>query len=142
MDIFQLQQHVKSPTRVTPLTKTLIDLIFTQMGDNKTLEAGVIRLGISDHDLVYLCRKISLPKQSPKIVCSRQFKNYNVENFRNDLREIINPTFLTNDPNLLWNDWKTKFLEIADEHAPIRQRRVKSLTNCPFHRCSSSLGRL
>lgn len=31
----------------TPLTKTVTDLTFTKMGDNKTLEAGVIRLGIS-----------------------------------------------------------------------------------------------
>ena len=32
----------------------------------------------------------------------------------------------SNDPNELWSDFKTKFLTIADKHAPIKQRRVKS----------------
>jgi hypothetical protein len=40
-----------------------------------TLETGVIPLGISDHNLVYICRKISLPKELPKIVLSRQYKS-------------------------------------------------------------------
>ncbi len=30
------------------------------------------------------------------------------------------------DPNALWNDFKNKFLSVADKHAPIRQLRVKS----------------
>ena len=33
MDIFQLQQHIKTPTRITPTTSTLIDVIFTYIGD-------------------------------------------------------------------------------------------------------------
>ena len=85
MNIFQLQQHIKIPTRVTPITSSLIDVIFTYMGDNKTLETGVIPLGISDHNLVYICRKISLPKELPKIVLSRQYKRYNVNAFNHDL---------------------------------------------------------
>jgi hypothetical protein len=35
-------------------------------------------------------------------------------------------TPISNYPNALWNDFKTKFLSVADKHAPIRQRRVKS----------------
>jgi hypothetical protein len=26
---------------------------------------------------------------------------------------------ISNDPNALWNDFKTKFLSVADKHAPI-----------------------
>ena len=54
IDIFQLQQHIQSPTRTTHTTSSLIDIILTYSGDSKTLEAGVIQLGISDHSLVYL----------------------------------------------------------------------------------------
>ena len=125
MDIYQLQQHIQSPTRITSLTQTLIDVIFTQIGDNKTLDSGVIELGISDHSLVYLCRKVSLPKEAPKFVFSRQFKHYNANRFREDLNEVINLHTTSNDPNLLWSNWKTMFLNIAEKHAPIRQRRVK-----------------
>jgi endonuclease/exonuclease/phosphatase family metal-dependent hydrolase len=58
LDIYQLQQHIDKPTRTTDSTKTLIDIIITKSDDNKTSDSGVIALGISDHDLVYICRKI------------------------------------------------------------------------------------
>ena len=74
MDIFQLQQHIQTPTRITPTTSSLIDVIITQIGDSKTLETGAIQLGISDHSLVYLCRKISIPKEPPRIIFTRQLK--------------------------------------------------------------------
>ena len=40
MDIFQLQQHIQTPTRITPTTSSLIDVIINQIGDSKTLETG------------------------------------------------------------------------------------------------------
>ena len=58
IDIFQLQQHIQNPTRTTYNSSSLIDLILTHIDDDKTLEAGVVDLGISDHSLVYICRKI------------------------------------------------------------------------------------
>ena len=118
-----------SPTRITNTTASLLDVILTYCGDDKILDTGVIHLGISDHSLVYLCRKLSIPKAPPKTVLIRHYKNYDVNKFNNDLREIfslpLDPAIL-NDPNALWNDFKTKFLSVADKHAPIRQRRVRS----------------
>ena len=79
-------------------------------------------------NLVYLCRRVSIPKQTPKIVFTRQFKNYNADHFRHDISETLNfnTNTVSNDPNLLWQEWKTKFLEIADWHAPVKQRRIRS----------------
>ena len=45
--IYLLKQHIKSPTRVTLNSQTLI-------------EVGVVELGISDHNLVYICCKVSV----------------------------------------------------------------------------------
>ena len=59
--------------------------------------------------------------------------------FNYDLNAILNSYRITsNDPNELWRDFKTKFLRMADKHAPIKQRRVKSeckqwLTNLIKH---------
>ena len=119
MDMFQLRQHIQTPTRTNIKTSTLIDVIFTRIDDDKITNAGVIDLGISDHSLVYVCRKVSIPKEPPKIVYTRQFKNYQINNFKQDLVDCINSHITTNDPNLLWNDFKTKFLNIAKKHAPI-----------------------
>ena len=85
IDIFQLQQHIQTPTRTTYNSSSLMDLILTRIDDDKILKAGVVDLGISDHSLVYICRKISIPKEPPKIVLSRQFKNYSSYQFKEEL---------------------------------------------------------
>ena len=125
-DLYLLKQHIQSPTRVTARSQSLIDVIITSIDDNKIIYSGVLELSISDHRLVHICHKVSVPKVSPKIIFSRQFKSFNVNQFKEDLRDNINTNIVTNDPNILWNDWKTKFLTIAEKHAPMRQRRVKS----------------
>ena len=33
--------------------------------------------------------------------------------------------FFTDDPNTLWNSWKSKFLDVVEKHAPLRTRRVR-----------------
>jgi hypothetical protein len=38
-----------SPTRITPTTKTLINVIITKESDIKIIDSGVIYVGISDH---------------------------------------------------------------------------------------------
>ena len=59
MDVYQSKQLIKKPTRVTAKTRTLIDVIITQLGNTSVTASGVTHLGISDHSLVYTCRKIS-----------------------------------------------------------------------------------
>ena len=113
------------PTRITHNSSSLIDLILTRIGDDKILEAGHVDLGISDHSLVYLCRKISIPKKPPKIVISRQFKNYNAHQFKEELRHYTSSYLTSNDPNVLWNEFRNIFLTVADKYAPVRQRRIK-----------------
>jgi hypothetical protein len=87
--IYQLQQHIKTSTRATPSTKTLLDIIITKSDDTKISESGVIELGISDHSMVYICRKVSVPRQKPKIVETRQCKNFNTVQFQNDFEKAL-----------------------------------------------------
>ena len=100
--------------------------MITKVEDTKTIDSGVIDLGISDHNLVYICRKVSIPKQPPKIVETRQFKNFNTAAFQHDLQETFKTYSFTAEPNTAWNEWKTIFLDVANTHAPIKTRRVKS----------------
>ena len=89
LDMYQLQQHIKNPTRTTSNTKTLIDLTITKVEDSKIIDTGVIGLGISDHNLVCICRKVSVPKQGCKTFKARQFKNCNASAFQMDLSEAL-----------------------------------------------------
>jgi integrase len=115
------------PTRATPSTKTLLDIIITKSDDTKISESGVIELGISDHSMVYICRKVSVPRQKPKIVETRQFKNFNTVQFQNDLEQVLRGFTYNYDPSIAWNKWKSIFLRVVvDIHAPCCIRKVKS----------------
>ena len=107
-EMYGLKQLIDEPTRITPSTSTLIDLIFTSHQDN-VICSGVSHVGISDHSLVYVYRKISIPAPSKGInlINYRQFKHFNSTNFRNDI--LAQPwddikTFY--DPNDMWKKWK------------------------------------
>ena len=126
VNLFQLTQIITEPTRVTANTETLIDLFLTNKPENIS-NSGVVHLGISDHSLIYGCRKISFCKNPPKLVESRNFKYYKSSEFKNDLTEILsNWDWRTDDPNVLWNQFRDRFNQVAEMHAPIRIRRVRS----------------
>ena len=131
INAYQLKQLIKEPTRVTANTRTLIDVIITQLGNTNVTASGVVHIGISDHSLVYTCRKISTQKGKPKIVEIRQFKNFNRQAFERDLNQAFagSNVYHHNDPNEIWKVWKTIFLAIADKHAPLRHRKVRSNYN-------------
>ena len=125
---FQFEQLINEPTRITSTTKTLIDLAFTNKPELIN-GSGVIHPGISDHSLIYIQRKISIPRNDPKVIKTRQFKHYIVNNFKSDIfiylhNGIFWDTML--DPNIMWKKWKTIFLSIADFHAPETTKKVRS----------------
>ena len=67
LELFQMKQVIADPTRITSTTASLLDIIATNTPD-KVKESGVIHLGISDHSLVYVSPKVSVPQDKPKIV--------------------------------------------------------------------------
>ena len=80
--------QIRSPTRVTPRSKTLIDNIFSTDAYAETLSGNIVT-NISDH----LAQFHSFPlKQTPhkkkKEIYKRNYKNFNVGQFRSDLRNI------------------------------------------------------
>ena len=115
-------RHPCTPTT----TRTLIDHIFTNKPDIIT-NHGVLHVGISDHSLNYAIHKHNTPKTDPKVIESRQFKNFDSDAFIDDIKETpFHLTSLLDDPNEMWYVWKSLFLEIANKHAPIRKRKANS----------------
>ena len=57
---FFLTQLIKSPTRVTSGSSTLIDHILTNAED-KISRSGIIDIGISDHQMIFCTRKTTRP---------------------------------------------------------------------------------
>ena len=125
-NLFQLTQIIDEPTRVTEYTSTLVDWLMTNKPENIS-NTGVLHLGVSDHSLIYGCRKIAFSRNPSKLVESRCLKNYKSSAFKADLNEcLFMSDWATNDPNALWNQFRNAFNYVADVHAPIKTRRVRS----------------
>ena len=58
-NLFPLKQIIAEATRITKETQTMLDLFFANKPEN-IINSGMVHLGVSDHSLIYGCRKISL----------------------------------------------------------------------------------
>ena len=65
------------------------------------------------------------PQKRHSTISYRNFKNFNRESFRNDIAQQDWTCNGSDDPNVLWADWKTKFLDVFNFHAPLRTRRAR-----------------
>ena len=125
-DIYGLEQLINEPTRITPSTSTLIDLIFTNRPEN-VYRSGVSHVAISDHSLVYAYRKISIPTFSKgvNLITYRQFKHFNSANFYADiLAQPWDEIKQLYDPNDMWRRWKELFLNVCEKHAPTKTKQT------------------
>ena len=50
---------------------------------------------------------------------------YQYKLYRYQLSYYVSSYVTSDDPNVLWNNFKANFLAIAQKHAPLRQRTVK-----------------
>ena len=122
-----LNQLIKEPTRVTPTSSTLIDHIYTNRLDHISF-SGVIDYSISDHNLIYLVRKIGV---------KRDQRNYNItfRQFSKFTPDLVSMRF----SNILWNDvlcekdcdvmiskFNQKYIGAVSDIIPVKKRLVKS----------------
>ena len=128
--MFGLTQIVKSPTRITFSSTSLIDHILASLPDRISQE-GVMNVGLSDHQLIYCIRKISRVKTRGvhKIIrfCSR--KNYAVDAYKNALKKINFPNYeYFEDVNRAYSDFFQKLMTVIDNIAPCKTKRVRGNT--------------
>ena len=100
LNTYQLSQLINKPTRTTELTKTLLDLIICKTDDLKTVITDVVDVAISDHNLVYICRKVGIPRRKSRIIETRQYHKLNQVKFQNDLKQALQHFNEHSDPNV------------------------------------------
>ena len=82
--LFGLKNIVNMPTRITPGSSMLIDLIVTKKPDLINRK-GALPLGISDHCLIYATLNLKHRRPPPKAINVRNYKQFQVEQFRADI---------------------------------------------------------
>ena len=98
--LYQLDQLINCPTRVTEKSATAIDLILTNRAENM-LKVGTVDLGILDHSLIFAVRKGRIYKSQKYSRYLRNFKRYPSNDFLNDLSQVPWETVAQHDkPNV------------------------------------------
>ena len=121
-----MKKVVKGPTRITNHSKTLIDLIVTNRRD-LVKQKGTSPLGISDYDMIYATLSASIPRDQPKIITIRNFNKFNERNFQSDIaRAPFQVCEVFDDPTDVYYAWNLLFTELCNEHAPLKQIKVRS----------------
>ena len=126
-DLLGLTQLITLPTRVCELTQSTIDLIVTS--DRLNIKnSGVMVYGLSDHYLTFCTRKLGKHKANGHITAkSRCLKTYASENLNLKLAEWDwSPVLKSNQVDEAWNCFKTSFLSILNDIAPLRTVRIKA----------------
>ena len=125
------KQLVKSPTRVTKETRTLIDVILTTREENiaKTIVAP---LSLSDHDLIGCVRKVNHQKVDPRTITCRNYSKYDPEALKRELSlDKMEPLYQINDVNKAWYFLRKVLTILFNKHAPMITKRVKG-SFCPW----------
>ena len=78
---------IEDPTRITPRTTSLLDVIMTSSYSN-VKKSGVIDTGISDHCLIYCTIKLKINKPQCHYLNTRSYKNYDPVCFSAELLEL------------------------------------------------------
>ena len=128
LQVFDLTQFVREPTRVTQTSSTLIDHVYSSHPEN-ILACFVSDISISDHFPVCFSRKINnrIPKIKHQKTSYRCFKHFNEVNFLRDLSQDLN--MFTSDQQTINADmdrWSSIMVQHLNTHAPIKSKHVKS----------------
>ena len=135
MEMHNLVQLVDKPTRITPTSKTLIDVILTT-NRNICVNTNVIHHSFSDHGLIETVIT-SKAKINPSVNGSnvaktfRSFKEFDIDVFNDDLSNVDWNIDESATVETAWKVFVNKFTKVCDIHAPIKTIRFKSKL-CPW----------
>ena len=108
--LYGLEQLIKSPTRVTCSTSSLVERFTTR-----------------DHQLIYCTRKFSRTKLGThKQITFRSLKNYTAEAYKEALGKVCFPDYENfSDVNKAYESFIQKLMSVIDKLVPFKTKRVK-----------------
>ena len=127
-ELNSLLQLIDVPTRVTPTTSSLLDLILCKVTHVKN--SGVLDIFLSDHQPVYLVKKMDTSPNNRKQKINftgRTYRHYKTELMQDNVDRSINVNYLMelDDPVLCWNALYQSLNLIADKIIPEKTYLVK-----------------
>ena len=120
-----LNQPITTPTRYSHSSASILDLFLTTP-DVPVINSSVMDAAFSDHLPIFIRISSSVTQQQPTTVTLRSFKHFCRANFENDLStapwQVLD---IFDDPDDKLEAFNLLFIEILDQHAPLKTVRVK-----------------
>eukprot|EP00794_Sanderia_malayensis_P000892 gene892-189_t len=118
-ELFGLKQTIEKPTRITEKTRTLIDIVLTNTPAN-IAGTDVIATSIGDHDMPGRVRKINNSRFNPRLITCRDYKTYNAENMKSELKKVDwTPFYSQRNVNEAWAKMKHILSDIFGRNSPM-----------------------
>ncbi len=127
-EMYNLKNLINEPTCYkNPDNPSSIDIILTNR-KGSFQNSFALETGLSDHHkMVITVLKKYIKKKDPITINYRNYKNFNEEEFRNDLvreLEIL-------EENMNYDDFKGIFMKVLNLHAPSKRKIIRG-NNAPF----------
>ena len=104
-----------------PDNPSCIDLFITN-SNNRFQNTKVISTGLSDfHKMVVTVLKATYTKAKPKKIIYRDHKNFDQENFKEELKKIIDEENICT-----YKDFEGIFLNVLEKHAPLKKKFIRA----------------
>ena len=112
------------------LLSLVVDHILTNSRETIS-QSGVINIGISDHQLIHLTRKLHRIKlNTHKQIKIRSLKNYSIESLNQGLSMINFPDYeYFNDVDIAYSDFIQRITSVINKIAPFKEIRIKSYSH-------------
>ena len=128
-DLFSMTQLVSEPTRETPSSVSLIDVILSTKPELHC-RTNVLKFSMSDH----YCVQTTLKNQTEnnvehKSLTFRNYKKFEIQRFLDDVKRVAQNFDCEDNLQVLWSNFRNKFIEVSDKHAPFVTRRLKNRMN-------------
>ena len=118
---------INSPTRITNVSSTLIDVLLINRPDH-FIKSGTFDPEISDHCLIYGILNEKTIQHQPKTIMSRNLKSITFEPIAEELSNApwqVGKFF--NDIDDRVDYWNGLISYVVDAHAPLRKKRVREI---------------
>ncbi len=126
LKLSNLDQSIKCPTRITTRTATCIDHVYSNNID-LFANAGTLQTGLSDHDLIFVCRKKCKIRKAKVSICIRCYRHFDSDLFSHDIRSTDwTDVTLATDINIASIAFDRIFTGLLDKHLPWKRICVRA----------------
>ena len=125
LSALNLHQHVNKSTRITNKTSTLIDHIISNASDRISYTDVLPCPLVSDHDAVYACVNIKVPRFEKRYKFIRHEKNFREEDFIADFKTLpLSSVYGVSDPEDKIHIMNSLIKECIDRNAPLKRTKI------------------